>query len=418
MHRRYRIGYLDSTQSLLITLVIRFKRKNLAMKMSYMITLAIFVVGPACAGTQKPPPGCTALYAAKDKNVDAAPALMACLNELPSGARLELFPGAYRLRSPVTISQSVRIETKQAAPLCSKQTGTNCAQMLIGQINDPTPGIMPIEVTGDDVSVHSVAILADPDRSDRWADETCKGVRRPLGGGIRVSGNNFHMSNSLLRGMSCFTALEIVADAKAPRLSGNVIGPNGIHDQDQMWADGVTVHDTVGAQIYDNFFKDNTDIQLILGGCRSCNIKNNSFRHTQYHRGASFAEIMIHAWPNTSGDYSDSLVAGNSIDCGTAKRCGYGIMIGGGPWYPAKTSGGSVIGNSVANAQMGINVDQLTGTMAVRGNVVIKSGGMAKSDCGTRSWPSVNISPTSKKFATTDFRGYSSMKTLGCLLNR
>lgn len=390
------------------------------MKKLYIMSLAllIFVVGPACVAAGKKGRGCTLLNKAMNKDVDAATALMACLAELPSGERLKLNPGIYRIRSSVIISKAVQIETNQTGALCSKQTGKNCAQMLIGQVSGGSPSIMPIEVKGNDVYIRSVAILADPDRTSRWANDICKGGSRPLGGGIRVSGNNFRMSDTLLKGMSCFTALEIVANAKAPILTDNVIGPNGTHNQDQMWADGVTIHDTINAKIEQNIFRDNTDVQLVLGGCRFCNVKNNTFRHSPDPRGASFAELMIHAWPNTSGDYSGSETSYNSIDCGPAKRCGYGIMIGGGPWYPAKTVGGTVINNSIANAQIGINIDRLTGTMTVNDNAVSRSGGIAKSDCGTKIWPTVNISPASKQFARTNLKGYSSIETSGCLLNR
>ncbi len=42
-----------------------------------------------------------------------------------------------------------------------------------------------------------------------------------------------------------------------------------------MWADGLTVIDGVDDVIRDNVFRDNTDVQLVLGGCRRCTVTDN-----------------------------------------------------------------------------------------------------------------------------------------------
>ena len=51
---------------------------------------------------------------------------------------------------------------------------------------------------------------------------------------------------------------------------------------------------------------DNTDVDLIFGGCRNCMISDNKISHTDDFSGSSFAALMIHAWPSTSGDFTGS----------------------------------------------------------------------------------------------------------------
>jgi hypothetical protein len=158
----------------------------------------------------------------------------------------------------------------------------------------------------------------------------------------------------------------------------------------------------------------------VLGGCRGCRIDRNSFGHGGTFAGASFAELMLHAWPNTSGDFTGTIVTANRIDCGPRRRCGYGIMIGSAPWYAGSTVGGAVTRNVVSNALVGINVDALTGPMDIRGNIVRASGGRYRSDCGLRDWPAVNVAPGSVRFVRGDPSDLAegSVSTRGCLLAR
>lgn len=374
----------------------------------------------ASSGRKMDPQACLKLQGLAGSDEDASPVLALCLSQLPESATLNLPPGRYHLRTPLSIAQPVTIETKPSARRsCQKGDSRYCAVLVVGKIAPQrTPGIMPVEIKAANVHLRSIAIMGSQDRGEDWEKRICLDERlRPLGGGIRVRGSGFRMENVLLKNASCYTALEIMPLAKRPAIKNSIIGPNGRHG-DKMWADGVTIHDTTDAVIENNRFQDNTDVQLIFGGCRNCVVRRNTFRHSQAFIHASFAELMLHSWPNTSGDFSGSTISQNDIDCGLARRCGFGIMIGGEPWYPARTFGGLVWGNQIANALLGLNVDRLTGNMTIMKNIVTNSGGISKSDCGTKAWPSVNISPASIPFARTDARKHGSMDTARCLLLR
>lgn len=278
---------------------------------------------------------------------------------------------------------------------------------------------MPIHVTADRVSL-SHLVIKGVGGTPRQRSFCAQPNRRPLGGGIRVSASQFVLRKSVVRDFACYTAVEVTSGARAPLIEQNLIGPNGDHRPGEAWSDGVTIHDSDSAVVRQNIFIDNTDVQLIFGGCRNCRIENNRFVHSGPFWRASFAELMLHSWPNTSGNFTGTVVNGNSIDCGAQRRCGYGMMIGASPWYKGRMSGGRVTGNSIRNAMVAINIDALSGPVEMYGNRVQSSGGRYPSDCGRRDWPAVNIAPNSLarvKGDPSDQRE-ASMNTAGCLLNR
>ena len=278
---------------------------------------------------------------------------------------------------------------------------------------------MPFLIAGNDVRLSHLVIRGTGNAPVPRARCANPG-ERPSGGGIRVSGQGFVLRASQVRDFTCYTAVEIVAGAFSPVIVGNIVGPNGDHRPGEIWADGVTIHDSRSVIVRDNLFVDNTDVQLILGGCRDCRIESNRFRHSGGVAGGSFAELMLHSWPNTSGDFTGTIVRANDIDCGPARRCGFGLMIGAAPWYDGRMTGGTISGNRVRNALVGLNVDGLTGPIELRDNQVVGGGGRYRSDCGERNWPSANVAPGSRHLVRGDPSDQieGSVSTRRCILNR
>jgi len=131
------------------------------------------------------------------------------------------------------------------------------------------------------------------------------------------------------------------------------------------------------------------DIDLIFGGCVNCNILDNVIWHTDNFAGGSFAALMIHAWSDgnggnaTSGNFSGSLTSGNSIDCGAQRRCGIGLYLGSDAWYITDVYGGSVHDNTVANAEMGVLIDDVH-DMEVYDNPVSNPAPFTTASCGQK----------------------------------
>ena len=201
----------------------------------------------------------------------------------------------------------------------------------------------------------------------------------------------------------------------------NLVAGNGTHDRRGLWADGLTVIDGADDVIRGNVFRDNTDVQLVLGGCRDCLVADNRIEITDAPDAGAFAGLLVHAWPMTSGDYTGSTITRNTIDCGAARRCGFGIGVGGRAWYASPTFGGTIAGNTVTRAQVGINVDDATGPVTMRDNTVTLSGGPVRSRCGLSFAGPVNISARSRPFVdatagvATPVDGVTDRSFAGCL---
>jgi hypothetical protein len=375
----------------------------------------------ACGSCTHATNACRLFDAYANEASDASRALTDCLERLPPGTELRLRPGVYRLATPVLIDRPVTITTAGIGvrdPDCAHLAPGRCATLLVEAPRWMKARTMPVEVHANSVTFDHLVVRgggATPGRRSACATDAW----RASSGGVRVSGSSFTLRKSVLRDFACYSALEVTAAAKSPTLEFNVFGPNG-HHLANLWSDGVTIHDSDHASVTGNLFIDNTDVQLIFGGCRDCKIENNRFRHSGAFSSGSFAELMLQAWPNTSGDYRGTLVRANSIDCGAHRRCGYGMMIGSAPWYPGRMSGGVIAGNEVSNAMIGINIDALSGPVDMHDNVVRSSGGRFPSDCGVKDWPALNVAPTSRRY----LRGEpaqaeeASVNTAGCLLNR
>ena len=390
--------------------------------MSFRYPLILLILA-LCASCSQPAAACELLDRQANGPGDAAGLLVDCLRSIPPGGQLLLRPGVYRIKRPIVVDKPVTITTVgllNDRRGCAEQAPGRCATILLDPGGAPAkPQSMMIEIAADDVTLSHLIIRGAGISEARRAQ--CRvPTSRPLGGGLRVSGSRFTLRASALRDFACYTALEITSGARKPTINANVIGPNGDHSPGNIWSDGVTIHDSDHASVTGNLFIDNTDVQLILGGCRECRVESNRFRHSASFSSASFAELMLQAWPSTSGNYAGTIVRGNSIDCGERRRCGYGIMLGSAPWYKGVTSAATVEENDISNAMMAINVDGLSGPVQIRNNRVRNSGGRFASDCGLRDWPAVNIAPSSRRYVQGDPSNVEegSVSTTGCLLNR
>lgn len=379
---------------------------------------------PACSSASI----CPALAHLANTAADASAALQDCIEKTPARGKLELPAGQLLVKRPLTIPKAITITTagiSDGAPSCSSLGERRCATILLDAISSTHPTSFPIDVNASGVILSHLVIEAAND--PRLRADCGPANRRVYVGGLRIRGSDFALRKSVLRNFPCHTAMQVRAGYKGPTIQGNWIGPNGAHDVHGMWSDGITVHDGEGAVVEGNVFIDNTDVQLIFGGCRNCRIVGNVFRHRGAFSGASFAELMLNTFAGTSGNFAGTIVSGNRIDCGASKRCGYGIMLGAAPWQgrgdssrPGGMSGGIIARNMIRNALIAINVDSPTGPVQISANQVESSGGVRGSDCGRRTWPAVNVAPQAVRFVkgnpSAGAEGHVS--TAGCLIDR
>lgn len=376
------------------------------------LVIGLMAAGPAVA--------CEIPKGADRQSVDFAPILSDCIHATPKGGTVELPSGAYTLKSQLIIDQPVTLKTRSSsgAPVDCKANASTCAILNISPEIPVANEGLPIWVTSENVSFDGIAVKGFLNKDAQLSEKLCRDrSKKRFAGGVRVDANKFSITRSSITEVSCYSALEVIGLKSNFIATNNFIGRNGNHTE-KRYADGITLRDVADAKVENNTFYDNTDVQLILGGCRKCSIRGNQFTHSRDKRGASLAELMVQAWPHTSGRYDGTAVQNNTIDCGPAKLCGFGLMIGSAPWYKAPAAGGTITNNTISNARVGINIDGATGMIDVRDNTVTNSGGQFDSRCGVINWPAVNVAPDSKQFIVDQksVPATQGVNSAGCLI--
>ncbi len=351
--------------------------------------------------------------------------LQSCLDQAPENSRILLEPGKYILTQAIVIQKSVYLGTKSLDPMkdapCALNDGARCAVLLMSAPISNKPGVQGmVHVSARNVVLDH--LIFDGDRANplRKIHDMCRNsATRMQADTLTVDGAGLTISNSVVKNTPCSTGTEVRATAVGLTFVNNFIGPNGIHNDDAMWSDGLTVHNNANALVSENIFFDNTDVDLIFGGCQNCLIQKNKILHDDPFSGSSFAGLMVHSWTPEAGDYRGSQVSENEINCGPQKRCGFGLYLGSYSWYQQPMFGGEYRGNKISNAMIGLNIDRATGPVVVAGNEVQNSGGHFSTSCGMRDMSAINISPESKPYVAytgskvgLDFKSFA-----GCIPN-
>jgi parallel beta-helix repeat protein len=341
---------------------------------------------------------CTDVLAELGGRTSATAQLQQCIDETPEGGLLEIPAGVYLMTGAVTISRSIILRTAgtadHAAP-CHWPGALPCAVLFADANLDVDNGFFQILDSSSNVTVEHIVL--DGNRQNRLgssAAATC------------ASGNNRKGFNSFVRGSGhrllynasvrtlCGTGMELRSDGVT--IMGNFFDMNGDHTTTNLWADGLTIHEASDSTITGNYFYNNSDVALILGGGTNTTVSGNLVSQTTQ---LVFAGIMLDNFNGgTSGDFTGTLVTGNTVFC-NAHLCDFGINLGPHAWYLSdNTIGGSVYGNTVFDGKICLNIDG-AGTTAspvlVFGNILSGSPSSAEFMCGVRATSNYNIGPDS-----------------------
>ena len=392
------------------------------------------VADGAPAQDQAPPQNdCPPLAPFRNTANDAAAVLQKCIDDTPDGGTLELAVGYYAVGVGVTINKPMTLRTlgKSAADAPCKVDGSDCAQ-IVPTASFVTPLGM-LQVKASATVDHMVLNGLRGFRTGQPAYNKCKAGDNGPGHNGALLCSSCAFTNSVSAYALCGTGLVVGGPNTKVTVTNSTFAYNGVHDQQNLWSDGLTVHDASQSVFSGNTFIDNTDVDLIFGGCQHCKIQNNKIIHGPDVAGGSFAALMIHKWPTTSGSYDGVDVSGNSVDCGPNRRCGSGLYIASESWYPETPFGTKVAGqtsgaihdNSVVNAMNGLYVAAM-GLEIYHTGVLNAHNTPIPASCGktlTSVTPYV-ISPTAKSI---DFHGenvdpvmkvhFSSAYWAGCIPN-
>jgi len=353
---------------------------------NYLFLLFVFcflfvlsVSTPAGAATQV----CTSIASFGGTANDASGAIQACINSAAANDVVELPAGKYYVAHQIRIESNpitLRTQGKDGSMARCSGAVNDCAEIVASVGFDGFLGIVQVLQNGTTID-HIVLNGNKSGRASSVSASKCRSSSNGWGYNMRAHISNFSLTNSINKNALCGTGLEMSGTNN--KILNNLFTSNGVHNANMMWADGLTVHNCNNCVFQNNEFFDGTDIDLIFGGCQNCSIKNNTIRHSDYWSGASFAGLMLHAWPGGSGNYTGTEVTGNTIDCGAKKRCGFGLYLGAHGWYQTMSYGGSIHDNTIANSQQGLVIDDFYGAQVYNNPVSNVSGN--KYTIGTQS---------------------------------
>lgn len=348
-----------------------------------------------------------------------------CLEtESESQARvlLEIPPGKYTVAGPMPIVHpNIRFTSYGRMPSderCSLDNNDgSCAEFIAHQSHYSDKGIL--WVTGGMWGVEIDHIIVDGNKTNRVqssAAQECASTQpntNQFGMNIRLPFcEDCKVTNSVSKNALCGTGLEAKGPA-ALTITNNSFVDNGTHNVDRLWADGLTVLESVGATVKDNYAKNNTDIDIIVGKCLECEVENNTIVHDGGFDKSSFAAMMMASFEQIDADQTGTVVRNNDIDCGAKKGCGFGLYVGGDAWGFGGVTNGKYLNNSITNAQHGIAVDAGT-NIELRGNSVQGTGSTTHASCGIR--PTTDYS-TSGNSSGNGLAGYVEIEWDGCIPN-
>lgn len=338
---------------------------------------------------------CPGVQATLDGNSDVSAALQQCISQTPNGGILEIPSGWYLIGNQVTISRRITLRTRGKAG--SNQTcnilANDCAWLFPTNNFYAQGGFLRVANTRNVTIDHIILTGAKNSRKYSSAANKCRQGQNSYGFNMQVINClNCRFRYSVSRSALCGTGLEWTGDNAT--ITRNNISDNGYEwpADTNLWADGLTVLDSDGARITHNTIANNTDVGLILGGARNAYVARNTIlqQYTQ-----AFAGFMLHSFNNTtSGDFRGALVTQNTIECGYL--CHFGMNLGPKAWepYSRSTLGGTVTGNTIRKASMGINVDgagTLSAKLVLYSNPVLDHPGLGRFTCGLRGTSPLNI---------------------------
>lgn len=125
------------------------------------------------------------------------------------------------------------------------------------------------------------------------------------------------------------------------------------------------MHNGQGASVHDNYFEDNTDIDLVVGGGPGAVIQNNNIQHFAAH---GFGGIHVGYFAPHNGDHSGSTYGPNTVGS-SVDQLAFGVIVGIHPWDTtvSNPSAGTVQNNNIQGAVVNLAVDGI-GDGTVTGN--------------------------------------------------
>lgn len=313
---------------------------------------------------------CPGVIADSSGSIDASLKIMDCLNRLPAnGGKLLLPPGTYLIQYRININlPNITIATaglENSELFCHQ---TQCARLLASPTFDDGMAMLYSDANALGISLNHLIIDGNRlNRSHSYINSnTCvQGVPNGVRGrnAVLLNTTNSKISYSQFVNAACGTALALaLLPSTNVNIYKNVFSDNGEHEVAGTWSDGLTVGEISHSNISENYFYNNTDVALILGGGVSTTIVNNHIIQTYQN---IFAGLMLTNWSIGAeqghwADFRGAVIENNFILCNSL--CDIGMQFGVLPWggqsrvAELRLMGAQVLHNTVISNKQMINV--------------------------------------------------------------
>lgn len=349
---------------------------------------------------------------------DATPVIESCIALTTLTGTAELPAGTYTLHSTVDLNRDVDV-VGPGTGACSITDGTCATLKPHPTLFTASTGLFRVDVPGAAVLVQR--IIFDGTKTTRSATSIsqCQSgeANNSYGMNVLTYSDGVTFQYNVFKNALCGTGLLVAGSRNNYLIYQNWFADNGLHNQQNLWSDGLTVNELSNSVVAFNHFADNTDVDVIVGGCSHCSISVNTINHSGPAEKGSFAALMLYKWPNTSGVFNDTTIEDNAIEC-SVHECGFGIMVGPDPWYQSHltaNTGTQIRNNTVTAAQVGIIVDSASGFTFSGNSIVTNATGNVFTSCGSRTAREKVVSPDSSGITGLD--GAVAENWNGCIAN-
>jgi hypothetical protein len=228
----------------------------------------------------------------------------------------------------------------------------------------------PMLTVNTNVSGYELSdVIFDGNLPNRNRADECSGYRY-FGFNLQLRGTNFLIRHiDSIRAM-CGTAAEVAGSNFTIRNS--YFADNGRSKAEaqaviEPWADGITLLKCDRGLVHNNDLKDNTDIDIVVGGGFGCFISDNTISHTTKH---AFAGLHIGWFREGGGNHEGGVYSGNII-ASELDQLAFGIIVGYHPWDVNQQvpNAGSVLDNAATGAVVNLAVDGIQAGEILRNSV-------------------------------------------------
>ena len=325
-----------------------------------MLLALLSLAGPANAQT------CPAI---PDDGIEDDAVIQACLN---GGGLVSLASGVYNIRLGLRLRVSGTVFTSSAPPARPRLVAH---PDIMGNASWNTPILATADPTPNNWEISHMTF--DGNRFYRNNAWTCNGSYNPGGSNLIVKGSGFVIRYVESTQALCGSALEV--NGSDYYIYDSVFTANGFADGQYYpftFADGLTALRCEGGTIWNNYFVDNTDVDLIVGTGTYCTVRFNTVQHSNQF---GFAGMQV---GGNNANLSGSSISNNSVQAGY-NLLSFGLVLGAHPWNGNHDTShvGTVEDNAVSGAVMNVLVEGVYGGVFTGNSISGSQGNRGYAGC-------------------------------------